>query len=94
MKILRIRRGFTTNFSASTEWIPPPPGSTVPGSTLQGSTGQSPTPGTPANNQLANNGLIVGGLLAAVVSAVVIERFVRNIRRTRRDDNDEEQADD
>ena len=32
MKILRIRRGFTTNSSASSEWVPPQwtPGSKVP----------------------------------------------------------------
>lgn len=51
MKILRIRRGFTTNSSASSEWVPPPwqqnalgfrKGPNAPGYSPSG----SPLPGT------------------------------------------------
>ena len=58
MKILRIRRGFTTNSSASSEWVPPPwqqnalgfrqgpnaPGTSPSGSPLPGSTATASGP--------------------------------------------------
>lgn len=55
MKILRVRRGFTTNSSSYTEWLPPPNGSTPaaappgPNGPAQAQTGPVPvTPPTPA----------------------------------------------
>lgn len=49
MKILRIRRGYTTNSSAYTEWLPPPPGST------QGQQPAAAPPGTTAAPPAAAN---------------------------------------
>lgn len=45
MKILRIRRGYTTNSSAYTEWLPPPGGGSAQGS---GATGTAPGGSGPA----------------------------------------------
>ncbi len=53
MRILRIRRGFTTNSSSFTEWLPPPEeesagqGEAVPPAAGAG----NPNPGTPATGQ-------------------------------------------
>jgi len=47
MKILRIRRGYTTNSSAYTEWLPPPPETPAAGQSAQGAA-PAATPATPA----------------------------------------------
>jgi hypothetical protein len=43
MKILRVRRGFTTNSSAYTEWLPPPGGASANGG--QGAAGTTASAG-------------------------------------------------
>ncbi|MCB1724633.1 MAG: hypothetical protein H6959_07460 [Chromatiaceae bacterium] len=59
MKILRIRRGFTTNSSAYTEWLPPtsqqgnagaqaPPGQSTTPPAAQGAVAPGTTPTVPA----------------------------------------------
>lgn len=55
MKILRIRRGYTTNSSAYTEWLPPPAG------------GSAQSNGAPATGT-ASGGSGPGGASAPVVS--------------------------
>jgi|UPI000731EF95 hypothetical protein len=57
MKILRLRRGYTTNSSAYTEWLPPPPQAPAAGQTQAApgapATAALPTPGTPATPAVA-----------------------------------------
>lgn len=83
MKILRVRRGFTTNSSSSSEWVPPPPGTAAPtGQAHTGavtSTGVAPAPGS----ALAGNTLIVGGVVAGLVTLYLVERLVRKATRKR-----------
>lgn len=51
MKIRRVRRGYTTNSSAYTEWLPPPQNGPAPGPGGQAAQGggatQGARPGTP-----------------------------------------------
>jgi hypothetical protein len=86
MKILRVRRGFTTNSSASSEWIPgqstPPPGiegggpsgaSQPSSSTTAGSGGTRPSVGSSADTAK------VGGLIALVALAFTVQRVARSV---------------
>jgi hypothetical protein len=96
MKILRVRRGFTTNSSASSEWIPPP--GAAPGA-APGATSGSPTlPSGAANftpqakvvlpmssGQTSpatswSDSMKVGGLVGIVALAFVIEKVIRKFR--------------
>jgi pyruvate/2-oxoglutarate dehydrogenase complex dihydrolipoamide acyltransferase (E2) component len=56
MKILRIRRGYTTNSSAYTEWLPPPPGTAASGQTGQGGATGTTTGAAPAGPAPASAG--------------------------------------
>jgi hypothetical protein len=97
MKILRVRRGYTTNSSAYTEWLPPPPQGGNAGQTVT-PPAQTPSPraagpaatvpgqtgqgvAAQAPSHLAGNSLLVAGLLAALVGVFVAERILRRLRR-------------
>ena len=83
MRILRIRRGFTTNSSASSEWLPGAP-TPDPGQGLAGS-GTGPTvsttsgsyPRTQAN--ASGDAIKVGGLIAIVALVFTAHRLGRAI---------------
>jgi hypothetical protein len=96
MKILRIRRGFTTNSSASTEWVPPPnaagpnPLSGQASQTTPSSQGAGHAAG---NGQLATNGLTIGGIVLAIVSIFLAERVIRLVVRKRKRSATDEQGD-
>jgi hypothetical protein len=73
LKILRIRRGFTTNSSASSEWIPT----------------QSAGPGgaeTPVS--FRENALKVGGLFGLVVFLIAIRQVGKRLWRRRKENPD------
>lgn len=78
MKILRVRRGFTTNSSSASEWVPPPPPASMPpiGQTVSGIPVQEPAPPPTASNAQK-----VGGLAALVALAFAAERIYRKFRR-------------
>lgn len=105
MKILKIRRGFTTNSSASSEWIPSPNGSPsgTPSNTLPNSApGTTFTPVTkivlPMNAQPGGSSTISnltkgGGLIALVAVIFLADRTVRTLlrrRKAKRGDDDAE----
>ena len=77
MRVLRLRRGFTTNSSGTNEWIPS-------GSEQSRQAGQSP---------LLANTVMLGIIAVAIMLLFFIERFVRRrIRRWRsREDGEEDQ---
>jgi hypothetical protein len=77
MKILRVRRGFTTNSSASSEWIPSQP--LTPG-------------GVSLRTQLSrtDDAYKVGGLIALVATAFALQRAARLVwRRIKPEPEDE-----
>ena len=81
MRIVRVRRGFTTNSSAYTEWLPPPPaGGAAQGTTTAQPAPQAPAPASPA----AGNTVAVAGIVGALVAVFVAERVYRRLRRDRR----------
>ena len=47
MKILRVRRGFTTNSSSYTEWLPPPSGGSGQSTTPPAATASGTAPAQP-----------------------------------------------
>ncbi len=63
MRFRKVLRGFTTNSSASSEWIPPPNGA-------EGQT--APPPPIPTT---ASMGFKVGAVTGFVVLALIVERF-------------------
>ena len=72
MKILRVRRGFTTNSSASSEWVPPTWKNLSGGARTESTSGQSATSST-ASGQItgpaAETGTIVSALNPSTPSA-------------------------
>lgn len=84
MKILRIRRGFTTNSSASTEWVPPPNTAGPNPISSQTTPGSQGAGNAATNSQLASNGLTIGGIALAIVSIFLAERLIRHIVRKRK----------
>lgn len=93
MKILRVRRGFTTNSSSYTEWLPPPSGQGQGNSATPPPAGGSPVPAVqggsgaaPAQqsgSHLAGNTVTVLGILAALAAVFFGERLMRRLRRKR-----------
>ncbi len=84
MRILRVRRGFTTNSSASSEWIPPeanPPRPSL-NESLHVTKVVLPVGATPPP-QAVNWGdaAKVGGLISIVAAFFVAERAARSIVR-------------
>ena len=84
MKILRVRRGFTTNSSASSEWIPAQPGkvgiegapsATTPLNALTSSTPSSTQPSANSGADAAK----MGGLIALVAIAFTVQKVVRSL---------------
>ncbi len=69
MRVRKIRRGFTTNSSASSEWVPPP------GATESATTRPPEIPTT------TTMGFKVGVLSGVVVLALLVERFFDYKRR-------------
>lgn len=104
MKILRVRRGFTTNSSGSAEWIPPdseqiePPGSS---GTNDGAATQQTAPGgltvtngapsrqTAPNSKYASNGAIIGGIFGLLISLFFLEKWFRKLWKKFRGSPDE-----
>jgi hypothetical protein len=87
MKILRVRRGYTTNSSSTNEWFPnasstsaPSPGSSPPpvGKTITiMPTTVVPAKTAPTARDTSSNYLKVGGLIGIVALIFLIERLVR-----------------
>jgi hypothetical protein len=77
MKILRVRRGFTTNSSASSEWIPQ-----KGDEGLAGSATTSPSETPPGGHRdTTADGLRLGGLVAVVAMAFASRRLLRRFTK-------------
>ena len=103
MRILRRHQGFTTNSSASSEWISDPIDNAVPLMAVRptasgashasipatGSTSAATPATTPAPRPtvLWDNLQVVGGLLLAVLGIFALERWIRRRLRRREDDD-------
>lgn len=77
MKILRVRRGFTTNSSASSEWIPSQP-STPGGESLRTTLSRS------------DEAYKVGGLIAVVALAFIVQKLLALFWRRDRSSGEDE----
>lgn len=90
MRILRVRRGFTTNSSASSEWLPPD-GETPETNPPLGPESGPARPFTPTtkiaypmqHQALLSNLTRGGGLVAVVACAFVADRLWRAFRKRR-----------
>ena len=84
MRILRIRRGFTTNSSASSEWLPGAP-TPDPSQGLAGNGGTGPTISTTSGSyprpqsNASGDAVKVGGLIAIVALVFTAHRVGRAI---------------
>ena len=82
MKVLSVRRGFTTNSSASSEWLPPQPGAT-PSETSSATHPESvpvlPIPAPPKSPWL--DGARLGGLIGMIALVFSIDRIFRSRRK-------------
>lgn len=90
MKIIRKRRGFTTNSSSAADWVEP----IVPivvnsnGVTTAAMTNQATTnhvSSVPTQNQIMKNNVgSIAGVLCAVVGVFAFERLIRAILKRKR----------
>lgn len=88
MKIIRKRRGFTTNSSSAADWVVPVPTAAdfATNAYLSATTSnQVTTTAAPAQNQvLKNNVGSIAGVLCAVAGLFVVERLVRGFMKRKR----------
>jgi hypothetical protein len=76
MKILRIRRGFTTNSSGANEYLPSDAGTEDAGPSTTAGTGES-TSSQGARSAPMGNAMIIGLMTAGVLLLFAAERLVR-----------------
>ena len=85
MKVLRIRRGFTTNSSGSNEFLPAAGGADAQPQALVGQPAAPPATAPPGD---PNNGLVLALVGAALALVFAGDRAVRALLRRRREDGD------
>lgn len=97
MKILRKRRGFTTNSSSTADWVQPDwikpvaPPSDYPYSSTNSTTNTAAAPVTnvvisaprpePHSKILSGNLVTIGGIVCTITGIFIIERLVRRFMR-------------